>query len=127
MSDAELRQSRVERGRLTGQSLPTRITFVSLPPRGSGRRDKRKNPVNFHPRSRLRRSVLILLACLGTAVPAAAAENPLRVVGVLGNTSGMSDRPLPYAFYSGIAVDGRGRLFLGGAPQGIVVCDQDGQ
>jgi hypothetical protein len=68
-----------------------------------------------------------LLACLGTAVPAAAAENPLRVVGVLGNTSGMSDRPLPYAFYSGIAVDGRGRLFLGGAPQGIVVCDQDGQ
>ena len=76
--------------------------------------------------NKLRRRVLILLACLAAAVPAAA-ENPLRVVGVLGNTSGMSDRPLPYAFYSGIAVDGRGRLYLGGAAQGIVVCDQEGR
>ncbi len=72
------------------------------------------------------RQLLILLTCLMAAVPLAAAERPLRVVGVLGNTSGTSDRPLPYAFYKGIALDGRGRLFLSGAAQGIVVCDQDG-
>ena len=70
---------------------------------------------------------VLILACLATVVSATAAENPLRVVGVLGNTSGMSERPLPYAFYRGIAADGRGRLFLSGATQGVVVCDQDGQ
>jgi hypothetical protein len=70
---------------------------------------------------------VLILACLATVVSAAAAENPLRVVGVLGTTSGMSERPLPYAFYRGIAVDGRGRLLLSGAAQGVVVCDQDGQ
>ena len=75
----------------------------------------------------LRRRLLISLTCLIAAVPVAAAERPLRVVGVLGNTSGMSDRPLPYAFYKGIALDGRGRLFLSGAAQGVVVCDQDGR
>ena len=54
-------------------------------------------------------------------------RQPALHVGVLGNTSGMSDRPLPYAFYSGIAVDGRGRLLLSGAARGVVVCDQDGR
>jgi hypothetical protein len=47
-------------------------------------------------------------------------------VGVLGNTSGLTDRPVPYAFYSGIAIDLQGRLYLSGSSQGIPVCSQDG-
>lgn len=52
---------------------------------------------------------------------------PLTVVGVLGNSAGLSDQPFPYAYYCGIAADNQGRLFLAGAEQGIVVSDQDGQ
>ncbi|MCY3021213.1 MAG: hypothetical protein NTW87_19540, partial [Planctomycetota bacterium] len=48
------------------------------------------------------------------------------MVGVLGNTAALSDCPVPYAFYSGIAVDERGRLYLAGAAEGIPVCNQDG-
>ena len=54
-------------------------------------------------------------------------DGMLKVVGVLGNTSGMSARPVPYAYYSGIGLDARGRLYLAGAAEGIVVCDQDGR
>jgi len=68
--------------------------------------------------------VATLLACL---VPVGAqTPRPLKVVGVLGNTSGMSDLPFPYAFYSGIAADAKGRLYFAGAAQGIPVSDQDG-
>jgi hypothetical protein len=51
---------------------------------------------------------------------------PLKIVGVLGNTSGLSDLPFPYAFYSGIAADAKGRLYFAGASEGIPVSDQDG-
>lgn len=68
-------------------------------------------------------SVLLFLFPLlvGATEPAA-----LRTVGVLGNTSGLSDRPMPYAFYTGIGCDTRGRLYLSGAAEGIAVCSQDG-
>jgi hypothetical protein len=70
-----------------------------------------------------RRCGVILLA-LALAATARAAD--LKVVGVLANTSGLSDRPAPYAFYSGIAADARGRLYLAGASQGVPVLDADG-
>jgi len=54
------------------------------------------------------------------------AKNTLQVVGVLGNTSGMSDMPVPYAFYTGLGMDAQGRLYLAGSDQGIPVCDQNG-
>jgi hypothetical protein len=65
---------------------------------------------------------LLLLIALTTTGQAEA----LHAVGVLGNTSGLSDRPIPYAYYTGIACDDRGRLYLAGAEEGFVVCDQDG-
>ncbi len=68
-------------------------------------------------------SIFLVLAM--SLVQAQDAE--LEVVGVLGNTSGMSDRPVPYAFYTGIALDARGRLYLAGATEGVTVCDQDGE
>ena len=71
--------------------------------------------------TRLISLALVLLAACLHAEPA-----PLKVVGVLGNSSGLSDRPFPYAFYTGIAADVRGRLYLAGASEGIPVCDQDG-
>ena len=63
---------------------------------------------------------------LGIAIPNGSCDGSLHVVGVLGNSAGLSDRPVPYAYYTGIGADGRGRLYLAGASQGIVVCDQDG-
>ncbi|MFA6292833.1 MAG: hypothetical protein WC637_13680, partial [Victivallales bacterium] len=73
-------------------------------------------------------SICIGFLSLFLAVGAAAASPAaLKAVGVLGNTSGLSDLPVPYSFYTGIAVDARGRLYLCGADQGIVVCDQDGK
>ena len=69
------------------------------------------------------RPVCLLLAC----AVAQAGPAPLEVVGVLGNTSGMTHRPVPYAFYTGIAADARGRLYLAGAAEGVPVCDQDGR
>ncbi len=65
-------------------------------------------------------------AILFGMVITAHAGDRLQVVGVLGNTSGMSDCPVPFAYYSGITCDSRGRLYLAGAPEGVVVCDQDG-
>jgi hypothetical protein len=98
------------------QSCARRVMALIAPPQ--------ETPMTLVPKNLL--CVMVVLPCLAT-VPAAAAGNPLRVVGVLGNTSGMSDRPVPYAFYCGIAVDGHGRLLLSGAAQGVVVCDQDGR
>jgi hypothetical protein len=78
------------------------------------------------------RNVLWVACCalvLTSNLPAHAADSPaqpLRVVGVLGNSAGMSPRPVPYAYYSGIAVDAQGRIYLAGAAEGMVVCDQDG-
>ena len=69
--------------------------------------------------------LLALWLLLGLGGPAIA--EPLQVVGVLGNTSGLSDMPVPYAFYTGIAVDARGRLYLAGPRATITVCDQDGR
>ena len=60
------------------------------------------------------------------ALTVAAGAADLRVVGVLGNTGGLTDRPVPYAFYSGLAVDGHGRLYLAGASEGVPVLDADG-
>ena len=54
-------------------------------------------------------------------------QTALRVAGVLGNTAGLSDRPFPYAYYTGIAADAQGRLYLAGSEQGIVVSDGDGR
>ncbi len=70
-----------------------------------------------------------LLACLLLTTLWAAAtwgQVPLKVVGILGNTSGMSDLPFPYAYYTGIAADAQGRLYFAGAAQGVPVSDQDG-
>ncbi len=74
---------------------------------------------------------LSLAAALSLLAGAAAAADsatpaPLKAVGVLGNSSGFTDSPVPYAFYTGIAADARGRLYLAGADDGVPVCDQDG-
>ncbi|MFZ2656539.1 MAG: hypothetical protein WAX69_16520, partial [Victivallales bacterium] len=69
------------------------------------------------------------ICCLG-AVQAAAAPDPvagMRAVGVLGNSSGLSDRPVPFAMYTGVAVDGKGRVYLAGASQGVLVTDKLGK
>ncbi|MEI6518839.1 MAG: sugar-binding protein [bacterium] len=71
--------------------------------------------------------VSLLSFMLALAGFAADAPIALKAVGVLGNTSGLSDRPVPYSFYTGIAADARGRLYLAGADEGIAVCDQDGK
>ncbi|OPZ31159.1 MAG: NHL repeat protein [Lentisphaerae bacterium ADurb.BinA184] len=70
---------------------------------------------------------LAFLASAFAAVALHANPAPLRVVGVLGNTSGLDAPPVPYAFYTGIAADRHGRLYLAGARQGLPVCDQDGR
>ncbi|MCY3022731.1 MAG: hypothetical protein NTW87_27450, partial [Planctomycetota bacterium] len=50
---------------------------------------------------------------LWIVLPCRAQEvEPLKVVGVLGNTAALSDCPVPYAFYSGIAVRGMGAVYL---------------
>jgi len=68
-----------------------------------------------------------LLVLLFMVLPCRAQEpEQLKVVGVLGNTSALSERPVPYAFYTGIAADERGRLYLAGSAEGIPVCSQDG-
>ena len=61
--------------------------------------------------SRMKRTVWLVLLLLLSACPAAA---DFRVVGVLGNTAGMGRPAIPYAFYTGIAVDSHGRLWLAG-------------
>jgi len=71
--------------------------------------------------------LLGLLALLTCHVGICAEIAALRTVGVLGNTAGMSDRPTPYAFYTGIGLDAHGRIYLVGAPDGVVVCDQEGR
>jgi len=71
--------------------------------------------------------VLLAAVALSLGLCTRTLAEPLKVVGVLGNTSGMSDTRVPYAFYMGIAIDGRGRLYLSGASEGIPVCDQDGR
>jgi hypothetical protein len=71
--------------------------------------------------------LLLSLLALTLVLLAHTQPAPLTVVGVLGNTAGMSDHPLPYAFYTGIGLDARGRLYLAGAADGVPVCDQDGQ
>jgi hypothetical protein len=73
----------------------------------------------------------VVSSCMAMALLAiphvARADDGLHVVGVLGNSSGMSDRPVPFAYYTGIAADAAGRLYLAGAAEGLVVCDQDGR
>lgn len=65
---------------------------------------------------------LLVVLVLGAAVGAA----ELTVVGVLGNSAGLEGPPLPYAYYTGIAADGQGRLYLAGAAAGVPVCDPAG-
>ena len=76
------------------------------------------------------RRLFALLCCCCVAWAASAAElprvAPLKTVGVLGNSAGMSNTPVPYAFYTGIGLDARGRLYLAGAADGIPVLTQDG-
>ena len=69
---------------------------------------------------------LVVAAVMLLAVTAGWSQTPLKIVGVLGNTSGMSDLPFPYAYYTGIAADARGRLYFSGAAEGVPVSDQDG-
>lgn len=69
---------------------------------------------------------LLVLGCLAAASPPPWRPAPLHVVGVLGNSAGLDARPVPYAFYTGIGADPRGRLYLAGAAEGVPVCDQDG-
>lgn len=84
-------------------------------------------------RSMFKKNCLHLIFCAGilslfiSVTAFAASPAALKVVGVLGNTSGLSDRPVPYAFYTGIALDARGRLYLAGADDGVAVCEQDGK
>src|SRR6185437_16716640 len=54
-------------------------------------------------------SFAVGLLVLGALLASSTAAAELRTVGVLGNTAGMSDRPVPYAYYAGIGVDTRGR------------------
>ena len=65
------------------------------------------------------KALLFIPACLaafavsiGRPAPVPAAE--LRVVGVLGNTAGTGQPAVPYAFYTGIAIDAHERLWLAG-------------
>ena len=51
----------------------------------------------------------------------------LRVVGVLGNSAGLTDQPIPYAYYRGVAVPPSGLVTMAGAKGGIVVAHQDGR
>ena len=67
-----------------------------------------------------------LLFCVLVLTQFAPAEE-LRVVGVLGNTAGMGQPAVPYAFYTGLAVDSHERLWLAGASEGLVCCDQEGK
>ena len=70
---------------------------------------------------------VVWLAVLAVTIPAAAGEMPeLKVVGVLANTAGMDNQPIPYAFYSGVAVDTQGRVYLCGATGVVPVVNQDG-
>ena len=84
-----------------------------------------KTPM-FHPLISVCVSLILVLAC--PALVRAQAQTPplLTVVGVLGNTVGMTGRPIPYAYYSGVAADSHGRLYLTGTDRGIPVVDQDG-
>ena len=68
----------------------------------------------------------VAVAVLG-ADRLAGAPAVLEVVGVLGNTSGLSHRPVPYAFYTGIGLDARERIYLAGAVEGVPLCNSDGQ
>ncbi len=51
----------------------------------------------------------------------------MKAVGVLGNSSGLSDAPVPFAMYTGVAVDARKRVYLAGAREGMVVTDTVGK
>lgn len=73
------------------------------------------------------RIFLICVLCCWAITAGLAQPAPLKAVGVLGNTAGLSDLPVPYAFYTGIGADIKGRLYLVGAAEGIPVCDQDGR
>src|SRR5262245_27306199 len=72
-----------------------------------------------------RRTFAVLpLLLLGVAAQEPA---PLRVVGVQGNTSGLSDVPIPRGSYTGLAIDQHERLLLWGSLDGAVVADLDGR
>jgi hypothetical protein len=75
-----------------------------------------------------RRRLGFLAGLLLAAASLAHAQSPapLRVVGVLGNTSGLSALPFPYAYYTGIAADAHARLYFAGAAAGVAVSDQEG-
>jgi len=66
---------------------------------------------------------MVVLIVLGAKDAASGAIQP---VGSLGNSSSLR-QPVPYAFYTGLALDGGGRLYLIGASEGVPVCDQDGR
>lgn len=72
--------------------------------------------------------ILVAMVCLSAAQPKRCdADQSLHTVGVLGNTSGLNLPSIPYAFYTGIAADAAGRLYLAGAAGEIPVVNQDGQ
>src|SRR5215471_775996 len=69
-------------------------------------------------------AVLPLVMLMGVAAQEPA---PLRVVGVQGNTSGLSDVPIPRGTYTGLAIDPHERLLLWGSLDGFVVADLEGR
>src|SRR5262245_6304109 len=69
-------------------------------------------------------AVLPFVMLMGVAAQEIA---PLRVVGVQGNTSGLSDVPIPRGHYTGLAIDQHERLLLWGSPDGFVVADLEGR
>ena len=71
-------------------------------------------------------SAIVFLALIPALAFAADPPAELRVVGVLGNTSGMDGPPIPYAFYTGVAVDKQCRVYLCGAPGVVPVANPDG-
>src|SRR5215471_2222923 len=69
-------------------------------------------------------AVLPLVMLMGALAQESA---PLRVVGVQGNTSGLSDVPIPRGTYTGLAIDQHERLHLWGSLDGFVVADLEGR
>lgn len=66
------------------------------------------------------------LFCLAMVWAAFTRAAELKVVGVLANTAGMSDAPVPYAYYEGVAVDAQGHVYLAGPLPVIPALNQDG-
>ncbi len=76
-------------------------------------------------------ATMALLIAMNLQIPSGAAAQDqiphMKAVGVLGNSSGLSEKPVPFAMYTGIAIDPKKRVYLAGAAQGIVVTDAIGK